>query len=161
MHLPSEDRYTQSRQEMLDELTVLMGGRAAEEITFDEITSGAAADIEFATKIARRMVCIYGMSKKLGTVQYGGRDEHIYIGRDIMRSEGYSEETSREIDTEMKDIIDSCKNRASSILNEKKESLELLAKQLMERETLDVHEIKKLIGMKDDNPNPVAATAAT
>ena len=157
MHLPFEDRYTQSKEELFDELAVLMGGRAAEEIIFGDITSGAAGDIEYATKISRKMVCSYGMTEKLGTVQYGGSD-HPYLGRDIVRSEGFSEETSREIDIEIKKIIDSAKECATKILLDHKDKLEMLAKKLLDVETLDLKEIKKLLGIEDKvQDSPAAA----
>ena len=156
MHLPFEDRYTQSKEELVDELAVLMGGRAAEEITFGDITSGAAGDIEYATKISRKMVCSYGMSAKLGTVQYGGGD-HPYLGRDIARSEGFSEETSREIDIEIKKIIDSAKECATKILLDHKDKLEMLAKKLLDVETLDLKEFKKLLGIEDKTQDSPAA----
>ncbi len=154
MHLPHEDRYTQSRQEMLDELTVLMGGRSAEEIVFQEITTGAAADIEYATKIARKMVCAFGMSDKMGPVQYGTRDEHIYLGRDIVRSEGYSEMTSREIDIEIKSILDGAKAKAKDILAKNRDKLELLSLKLLEVETLELKDIEKLLGITPPAQQP-------
>ena len=156
MSLPEEDKYTESKAELLDELAVLMGGRCAEEIAFGEITSGASGDIHQATKIARNMVCVYGMSEKLGTVQYGSRNEHIYLGRDIVKNEDYSEETAREIDLEIKRLIDDAAKRARSILKTNKKNLELLANTLLEKETLDVKEIKKLLGY-DDTTSPAAA----
>lgn len=148
MHLPTEDRYTQSRNEMLDQLVIYMGGRVAEEIIFNDITSGASSDIEQATRLARLMVCSFGMSDKMGTVQYGERAEHIYMGRDITKVEPYSEETAREIDVEIKKILDTAKARTEKILIENRDKLELLTKELLEKETLDVREIKTLLGME-------------
>lgn len=148
MQMPEEDKYTRSKQELLDEMTILMGGRAAEEIKIGDITSGASSDIEHATRIARLMVCSFGMSEKMGSVQYGGRNEHIYLGRDLIKSDGFSEDTAREIDTEIKRLIDSASQRAWQILNERQDKLELLAQKLLESETLDGAEIKKLLGME-------------
>lgn len=153
MILPEEDRYTQSKEELLDELTVLMAGRVAEEMIFKDITSGAASDIKQATKIARVMVCSFGMSDKLGSVQYGGRDEHIYLGRDILKSEDYSEETAREIDLEVKKFIDTSKKRAEEILSTNRGKLETLAEKLLECETLDAKEVKDLLGIKNEMGN--------
>ena len=133
----------------LDELAVLMGGRSAEEIKFEDITSGASSDIQQATNIARGMVCAFGMSDKMGPIQYGSRNEHIYVGRDITKTEDFSEETLREIDLEIKAIINGAKKRASDILNSQKDKLELLATTLLEKETLDVKEIKALLGIQD------------
>ncbi|HBC85872.1 MAG TPA: cell division protein FtsH [Lentisphaeria bacterium] len=152
MHLPDEDRYTQRRSELVDQIAIYMGGRAAEEIIFGDITSGAASDIEQATKIARIMVCSFGMSTKMGTMQYGSRDEHIYLGRDIVRSEGYSEETAREIDLEIKKLVDEAMKRAMHILTENKAKLELLANKLLEVETMDGVEVRKLLGFEEKKP---------
>ncbi|MFA6291836.1 MAG: ATP-dependent zinc metalloprotease FtsH [Victivallales bacterium] len=149
MHLPEEDRYTQSRTELVEELAVLMGGRAAEQIVFNDITSGAASDIEHATKIAKLMVCTFGMSSKMGTMQYGSREGNIYLGRDIGKSEGFSEETSREIDMEIKLLIDNAKKRADMILSENRVKLDILANKLLEVETLDGPEVRKLLGFEE------------
>jgi cell division protease FtsH len=146
--LPEEDQYTQSKQELLDQITVLMGGREAEELIFEDITSGAAADIEQGTKVSRMMVCTFGMNDKLGVVQYGERSEHIYLGRDITKSEPYSEETAREIDLEIKTIMETCRQRAKKILMDNKDKLEKLSQALLEKETLDVKEIKKLLDIE-------------
>lgn len=145
MSLPEEDRYTRSRTEYLDELAVLMGGRSAEELVFNDITSGASGDIHQATAIARTMVCALGMSDKMGNVQYGAREEHIYVGRDITKTEDYSEETAREIDLEIKRLLDEAYKKATSILKEERVNLELLATTLLEKEVLDVKEIKELL----------------
>ncbi len=147
MHLPENDKYTQSRSELMDELTVLMGGRYAEKIIFKDITSGAAMDIKQASQIARRMVCVWGMSDKIGLLNYDGREEHIYIGRDITRSEDYSEVTAREIDMEVKRIIDEVANRAEDILTRHTDQLEMLGKALLDKETMDGNEIRNLLGM--------------
>jgi len=151
MQMPEEDRYTKSKQELLDEMVILMGGRAAEEIKIGDVTSGASSDIEHATRIARLMVCNFGMSEKMGLVQYGGRNEHIYLGRDIIKSESYSEETAREIDLEIKTLINNAANKAREILKSNEEKLELLAQNLLEHETLDASEIKKILGISEDS----------
>ncbi len=149
MSLPQEDRYTRSRSEFLDELAVLMGGRCAEELVFEEITSGAASDIQHATSIARGMVCSFGMSDRMGTVQYGSRSEHIYLGRDITKTDDYSEETGREIDLEIKRIIDEAHSRAMSVLKKEKDNLTLLADTLLKKEVMDIREIKKLLNIEE------------
>ncbi len=156
MHLPEEDRYTQSRTELIEELAVLMGGRSAEQIVFNDITSGAASDIEQATKIAKLMVCTFGMSSKMGTMQYGSREGNIYLGRDIGKSEGFSEETSREIDLEIKLLIDNAKKRADMILSENRVKLDILANKLLEVETLDGSEVRKLLGFEEKKTPAVA-----
>ncbi len=150
LNLPDEDKYTMSRNELVDELTVLMGGRAAEELVFGDVTSGAASDIKEATKMARRMVCAFGMSDLLGTVQYGARDEHIYLGRDIVKSEDYSEETAREIDLEIKKIVDSARENAARILSDNRDKLEKLAEKLLECETMEAGEVRKMLDIPDN-----------
>lgn len=147
MSLPEEDRYTRSKSEYIDELAVLMGGRGAEDLIFGDITSGASGDIQQATQIARSMVCSLGMSEKMGNVQYGAREEHIFVGRDITKKEDYSEETAREIDIEIKSLLDNAYNTAKDILKREKANLELLATTLLEKESLDVKEIKELLKM--------------
>ena len=145
MMLPEEDRYSRTRLEMLDDMVIDMGGRVAEEITFGDITGGASADISHATNVAHAMVCRFGMSEKLGTVQYGERSDHIYLGRDITRSESFSEETAREIDLEVKRLVMESKKRCEQILNEHKDKLDKLAEALLEKETMNVAEIRKLL----------------
>ncbi len=147
MMMPDEDRYSQSRLEMLDSMALSMGGRVAEELVLGDITSGAAADIEHATKVARAMVCAYGMSDKLGVVQYGERADHIYLGRDITRNESFSEETAREIDLEVKRLVMEAKATATKILTDHRDELDKLANALLEKETLDAAEIRALLGM--------------
>jgi cell division protease FtsH len=145
--LPEEDRYTQSKKELEDMMVMMMGGRSAEEIIFGDITTGAAADIGEATKVAKRMVCVFGMSEKMGEIAYGGRSEQIYVGRDITRSEDYSEDTAREIDIEIRNLIRVAKKRSDDILTLHKDKLELLAQALLKRETLSAQEVKEVIGM--------------
>ena len=148
MRLPERDKYTQTQSELMDELTVLMGGRYAEKIIFNEVTSGAAMDIKQASELARKMVCEWGMSKTLGMINFSNREEHIYLGRDITRSQEHSEQTSREIDLEVKDIITQVEDRAEQILKKHKQQLKILGEELLKRENMDVGEIKSLLGMK-------------
>ena len=147
MMMEHEDRYSRSRLEMLDIITTDLGGRVAEEIALGDITSGASQDIAHATNLARAMVCSYGMSDKLGTVQYGERADHIYLGRDITRNEACSEQTQREIDDEVKRIIGECKARATKIITEQRERLDKLANALLERETISGADIRKLLDL--------------
>ncbi len=154
MQLPEFDRYTQTRSEMIDELTVMMGGRFAEKIIFNEITSGAAMDIKNASQLARKMVCNWGMSEKMGLLNYDNKEEHIYLGRDITRTEEYSETTAREIDLEIRAIIDNVASRAEAILLKYKNQLQLLGNKLLEKETMDAHEIKELLGMNFQSKEP-------
>ena len=145
MMLPEEDKYSRSRHEMLDAMAVAMCGRVAEEIALDDVTGGASQDIAQATDIAHAMVCRFGMSEKLGPVRYGERSDHIYLGRDITRNEGYSEETAREIDMEIKKLVSDAKAHAARILTEQRQRLDKLANALLEKETMDVAEIRTLL----------------
>lgn len=147
--LAEEDRYTQTRFELEDMMTMAMGGRSAEEIIFDDITSGAAADIAEVTKIAKKMICVFGMSNKMGTLSYGSREDHIFLGRDITRGESYSEDTAREIDLEMKRIVAEAKERSDKIIKAHKDQLELLSQELLKKETLSAKEVKELLGMEE------------
>jgi cell division protease FtsH len=144
----------------------LLGGRAAEIICFDEITTGAASDIKQATHIARMMVTEWGMSDKLGMVEYGEGDSPVFLARDMTKSRNYSEETARVIDAEIKRFIDDAYQTAERILNEGRDKVELIAKALLEFETLDASHLKDLIEfgeMKDPpsapKPPPVPEAA--
>ncbi len=149
MHLPEEDKYTQSKKELLDSIVVYMGGRVAEEIIFDDITNGASSDIEQATNIAKLMVCYYGMNDKLGPIHYGERTQQIHLGRDITQREPYSSETARDIDVEIKKILDNAKKQATKILTKNIDDLEKLSQELLEKETLDANTIYKLLNMEN------------
>ena len=152
MMLPEEDRYSRSRLEMVDEMVVDMGGRVAEELVFGDITGGAAEDIKQATGIAHAMVCKFGMSEKLGPVRYGSRSDHIYLGRDITRSQEYSEETAREIDLEVKALVSSAKAKATEILSREKARMDLLAETLLQKETLSAAEVRTLLDLPAPAP---------
>ena len=146
--LAEEDKYTQSRAELEDMMAMMMGGRSAEELIFGDFTSGAAGDISQITKVAKKMICVFGMSEKMGTIAYGTREDHIYLGRDITRSEAYSEDTAREIDLEIKRLVDEAKKRSDLIIKENRDQLELLAQELLKKETLNAKEVRKLLGME-------------
>jgi cell division protease FtsH len=150
LQLPLEDRYLISRKELLDKITILLAGRAAEETVFEEVTTGAHNDFEVATAYAQRMVCEFGMSEKLGNLTFGKRDKQVFLGRDLMSEKDYSEQTAVSIDTEIKKIIDSCKQKALSLLSENKDRLETLAKHLLEREVLDGEEVCELLGLSQE-----------
>ena len=156
MQLVEEDKYTQSRGELEDMMAMSMGGRSAEEVIFghEDITSGASGDIKQVTSMAKSMVCAYGMSDKMGNVSYGSREDHVFVGRDITRSEDYSEETAREIDLEVKSLIARAKVRSDKILKEHKDQLELLAQELLKEETLTANEVKMLLGFEIEIKKP-------
>jgi cell division protease FtsH len=139
--LPSDDRYTRTKEYLEQLLAMIMGGRAAEEIAFDRVTSGAADDIRRATEMARKMVCEWGMSEKLGPLSFGQKEEMIFLGREISQHKDYSEETAVTIDQEVRRIIESAYARAKAILEGNLDKLHSLAQALLEREILDGDEI--------------------
>ena len=145
MQLPTEDRYTMSKRELIARMTVMMGGRAAEEIIFKEITTGAQNDLENATEMARRMVCEFGMSDRLGTLTYGKRERQMFLGRDLFEERNYSEQTAVIIDEEIRRFVDACYDTARTLLVEHRPKLELLATTLLEKEVLDADEVKQLL----------------
>lgn len=149
MQLPKEDRYLYRRSQFLGRIAGMLGGRASEEVTFSEISTGAQDDIKKATEMARDMVTVYGMSERLGHLTVGRRHNQVFLGRDIAEERNYSEDTAKVIDEEVKSIIDESYNIAKSKLIENKDKLDLLAKTLIEKETLDESEVKELLGLCD------------
>ncbi|MFA5149060.1 MAG: ATP-dependent zinc metalloprotease FtsH [Candidatus Omnitrophota bacterium] len=145
---PTEDKYYKSKMELLAEITMAMGGRASEEITFGDVTTGARNDIKVATEMARRMVTEFGMSDKLGNMAFGRRPEQIFLGRDLYEEKNYSDQTALLIDEEEKRIVDECYNRARQALLDNRDKLKALAEKLLEKEVLDAKEIKELLGIK-------------
>lgn len=147
MGLPLEDRYIISRTELVNRLTILLGGRASEELIFNEITTGAGNDLEVATDIARRMVCEYGMSKDLGHLTFGRKHHQVFLGRDLGEDRNYSDDTADAIDKEVKSIVDASYKHAKELLTERKEGLIKLADTLLEKEVLTANEARETIGM--------------
>ena len=137
MWLPEEDKYTNRKNELLASLAVKMGGRVAEEIVFGDVTNGATGDIRMATAMARKMVCEWGMSEKMGMVEYGEHEDYVFLGRDISRARDYSEATAEEIDREVRRLLDDAYAKAKEVLIAHREHLEVIAKALLEYETLD------------------------
>jgi len=144
-YLPLEDKYTYTREYLIAMITYALGGRAAEDIIYHEISTGAGNDIERATELARKMVCEWGMSEKLGPLNYGSKHQEVFLGRDFGRMRDYSEETAVAIDSEVRHIVMTCMQEAKRILTENIDILHRLAKTLVERETLDNMEIDKVI----------------
>jgi cell division protease FtsH len=144
MQLPEKDMYLEGKKKLLGQIAGLMGGRIAEEIIFGDITSGAHSDIKNATRIARMMVCEWGMSQKLGPMTFGEREQHIFLGKEISRTIDYSETTAIEIDKEIRKIIDESYNRARAILTEHKDVLIKIAEALLDREVLTGAEITRI-----------------
>jgi len=145
MYLPDKDRYIMPRRRILSEITSLLGGRAAEEIFCDDITSGAQNDFERATELARMMVCRWGMSDSLGTVSYTENEEHLFLGREITRVQSVSEATAVAIDREIRSIIDQCHNHAREILSGQREAAERVVAALLKYESLDGSEVDTLL----------------
>jgi cell division protease FtsH len=144
-YLPLDEKHTYSKEYLEAVITYALGGRAAEKLIFNHFTTGAGNDIEKATNIARKMVCEWGMSDKLGPLSYGAKEEEIFLGREIQRHRDYSEKTAIDIDDEIREIVNSCMGRAEKILKENIDVLHKLSKELLEREILDSEEIDKLI----------------
>ncbi len=145
MMLPKEDRYLATKNELLDRVTGLLGGRVAEEIIFGEVSTGASNDFEKATGIVRSMITEYGMSENLATMTFGRSQGQVFLGRDLGHESNYSDKVAYEIDSEMQDLVRSCYNRAKNLLLEHRDKLELLAQTLLERESLDEDQIRQLI----------------
>jgi cell division protease FtsH len=143
--LPIEEKYTLSKEIALTNITILMGGRVAEELVFNEKSTGAANDIEKATELARKMVCEWGMSDKLGPLTFGKREEQIFLGKELVSHKDYSEHTALEIDNEIKKIVMECYEKAKILLKENLKILYKLAETLLEREVLDGNDINKII----------------
>lgn len=160
LHLPIEDRYLIREQEILDKITVLLGGRVAEELVFKQITSGAHNDLEVATNYAQRMVCEYGMSKRLGNLTFGKKNHEVFLGRDLMREKDYSEHTAVVIDEEVRRIVDECHERATKVLKENLEKLKKLSEKLLEKEVLESEEIKQIVGL-GSQPNSTRSAPFT
>jgi len=143
--LPIDDKYTYSQDYLMKALSVLLGGRAAEEIALKHTTTGAGNDLERATELARKMVTEWGMSEKLGPLTFGKKDEQIFLGREIARHKDYSEKTAVDIDEEVKRIVIEAYNTSKNLLTENQDLLEAFAKALLEKETMDRAEIDSLI----------------
>ena len=148
MQLPIDEKHGYSKTYILSRLAVMMGGRAAEDLILNEITTGASNDIERATSIARRMVCEWGMSDKLGPMAFGKKNEEIFLGREIQSHRDYSEETAQKIDHEVVSIIKTAQDSAKKILEDNIDLLHLMAQELLEHETIDESDIKVLVSGK-------------
>jgi cell division protease FtsH len=143
--LPADDKYNYSRDYLVNRITILLGGRAAEEIVFQQQTTGAGDDLEKATDMARKMVCEWGMSDKMGPLTFGKGEEHIFLGREVARPKDFSEETAVLIDSEIKRIVMECASRARHMIETNLEKLHALARALLERESLDGEEIARIL----------------
>lgn len=144
MYLPEGDKYSTQRKEALDLLAVMMGGRIAEEMFTNDVSNGASGDIRQATTLARRMVCEWGMSS-LGMISFSEGNDFVFLARDVSRSREYSEATAQQIDAEVKRIIDEAYARATELLETHREKVRIIAKALLEFETLDAIHVREII----------------
>ncbi|MDZ7695396.1 MAG: hypothetical protein U5R49_00210 [Deltaproteobacteria bacterium] len=142
--IPEEDRYNLTRSYVLGRIAVLLGGRAAEELILNDMSSGAGDDLKKATELARKMVCQWGMSKRLGPVTFRQGEEHPFLGREIAQQKDFSEETARQIDEEIQGIIKQARKEVDDLLKKNRAVLETLARELLEKETLSKEEIETL-----------------
>jgi len=143
--LPTEDRFLMSKSQMLDEITVLLGGRVAEQLVFNEVTTGAQNDLERCTEIARRMVCDFGMTENLGPLTLGRRNGPVFLGRDFHEDRNYSEEVAAKIDVEIRNIVDASYDNAMQLLGDNREVLDRIVHVLLEKETINGDELDRLI----------------
>ncbi len=165
MQLPEEDRHGYSRSFLRNTLVVLLGGRVAEEIIFDDITTGASNDIERVTRMARKMVCEWGMSEAVGTLAIGETGEEVFIGREWVQNKNFSESTARLVDSEVKRIVDEAHERCHTLLKENEETLHRIALALLDRETITGEELELLMEGKelpplDSNGKPIKYSEA-
>jgi cell division protease FtsH len=163
--LPMDEKHTYAREYLLNNLVILFGGRVAEELVLEHVTTGAGNDIEKATDLARRMVCEWGMSEKLGPMTFGKKEEEIFLGRDFTQKVDYSKATAIEVDGEVRRIIQSSYHRAKDLLQTNLRLLHQLAAQLLEKEVLNGSEIDAIVGASAGNggdpfiPSSAAASA--
>ena len=149
MQLPMDEQHTYQRNYLFSSLAILMGGRCAEEICLGEMTTGAGNDIERATEMARKMVCEWGMSDKMGPLTYGAKEEQVFLGKDMSSQKNFSDQTAKLIDQEVKTLVMDGYTRATDLLKNNRDVLEKMAQALLERETLDGQDIKDIIAGKD------------
>jgi cell division protease FtsH len=162
MQLPEEDKHNYSRDYLMDQLAILLGGRIAEEITNGKMTTGAGNDIERVTDLARKMVCEWGMSDAMGPMTFGKKEEQIFLGREISQSKDYSEATAVAIDSEVKRFVQTNYDRAKQILTDNKAALQAIADALMVREVLDADQVKRLAkGLPIGDPVPMPSATPT
>ena len=154
MMLPKRDILSQRKKQLVDDIAVAMGGRIAEELITDDVSSGASGDIQMATQMAKAMIMHWGMSDKLGNVLYGDSEEYVFLGRDMKRSKEYSEETAKAIDAEVKRLVEDGYNTAKKLIEENRDKLEIIANGLLEYETLDGVQVEEIIRSGTFTPPP-------
>jgi len=154
--LPMDEKHTYPKEYLVNNITILMGGRAAEELVLNIQTTGAGNDIEKASELARRMVCEYGMSERLGPLTFGKREEQIFLGREIAQHRDYSELTAQRIDEEVRDLVTGAYNQAKKLINDNMDALHRMANALLEKETLDSKDIDAIMeGVSEAAPSEV------
>jgi cell division protease FtsH len=158
--LPTDEKHNYSRNYLNDPIAILRGGRIAEELTTGNMTTGAGNDLERATDLARKMVCEWGMSDRMGPLTFGKKEEQIFLGREIAQHQDYSEDTALQIDHEVKHFVSDNYDRATALLTEHKQALVRMAEALLAREVLDAEQVKRLAaGLPLDDPQPQVASA--
>jgi cell division protease FtsH len=160
---PEEDRYNVSKNYLLGRLAVALGGRAAEMIKFNEVTTGAENDLKQATSLARRMVGLWGMSDEVGPVYLGTGEEHVFLGREIVQDKAFSDSTAQRVDAAVRQIVEDSLDRALDTIQSNREQLDRLVVALMERETLDASDVSAILGPRPEdpeNPRPAEVTIA-
>ncbi len=160
LSLPAEDKYLISKDELMDQIAGIMGGRVAEEIVFGDVTSGAENDIQKATQMARRMVTQWGMSEKLGTVTMGHKEELVFLGRDLGEQRNYSEEVAAIIDEEIRSIINHGYQTAKGILVARRGKMDAVVERLKVVETLDGKELDEILNQEPEAPAAASSSAS-
>jgi len=158
MQLPMDEQHTYQRNYLINSLTILMGGRCAEEICLGEMTTGAGNDIERATEMARKMVCEWGMSEKMGPLTYGAKEEQVFLGKDFSSQKNFSDQTAKLIDQEVKTLVMGGYTRATELLTQNRDKLEEMAQALLEHETLNAKNIQNILDGKDISDNEDSGT---
>jgi len=159
--LPADEKHNYSRDYLNDQIAILLGGRIAEQITMDSLTTGAGNDLERATELSRRMVCEWGMSDAMGPLTFGKKEEQIFLGREIAQHQDYSEDTALKIDQEVKRFVTDAYDRSYQLLNENKVTLVKMADELLAREVLDAEQVKRIVsGLPLEDQQPTATRAA-
>jgi cell division protease FtsH len=160
MQLPVDDKHNYTREYLNDQIAILMGGRIAEEITMNGMTTGAGNDLERSTELARKMVCEWGMSDAMGPLTFGKKEEQIFLGREIARHQDYSEDTAIRIDHEIKRFVTMNYDRARAVLETHREALDRIAEELLVREVLDAEQVRRIVaGEALEEHKPAAASS--
>jgi cell division protease FtsH len=159
MQLPVDDKHNYHRDYLMDQIAILLGGRIAEEITNGRLTTGAGNDLERVTELARKMVCEWGMSTNMGPLTFGKREEQIFLGREIAKSQDYSEQTAVAIDQEVRRLVMDNYDRARTLLTDHKTVLMKIADELLAREVLDAEQVVRLAKGLPLQEQPVSAAA--